>query len=158
MVHQSLHVALQRQGIRLTRARAAVLQVLEGTAEHLKVAEVHQRAMQIAPRIGLASVYRTMDLLARLRLVKHVHLDHRHRHYAPVTDGHCHHLVCNTCGCVVEFSDCRADGLTRILSRRTRFRIDGHCMDFFGQCPKCQAQSRPAHGPAAARIPKAPRR
>jgi len=138
MIHRSLHVALQRQGIRITRPRAAVLQVLEGTAEHLKVAEVHRRAMRIAPRIGLASVYRTMDLLARLRLVKHVHLDHRHQHYAPVTGGHCHHLVCNTCGCVVEFSDCRADGLTRILSRRTRFRIDGHCMDFFGQCPKCQ--------------------
>ena len=147
MLHRSLHAALQRQGIRLTRPRAAVLQVLEGTAEHLKVAEVHRRAMQIAPRIGLASVYRTMDLLARLRLVKHVHLDHRHRHYAPVTDAHCHHLVCNTCGSVVEFSDCRADGLTRILSRRTRYRIDGHCMDFFGQCPKCQRQpsaSRPS--------------
>jgi Fur family transcriptional regulator, ferric uptake regulator len=133
-----LQRALRAHGLRLTQPRLAVLRVLAATTAHLKVAELHRRAMQIAPRIGLASVYRTMDLLARLRLVKHVHMDHRHRHYAPVTDSHCHHLVCNTCGRVVEFSDCGADGLTRVLARRTRFRIEGHCMDFFGQCPLCQ--------------------
>ncbi len=147
-----LQRALRAHGLRLTQPRLAVLRVLAATTAHLKVAELHRRAMQIAPRIGLASVYRTMDLLARLRLVKHVHMDHRHRHYAPVTDSHCHHLVCNTCGRVVEFSDCRADGLARTLARRTKFRIDGHCMDFFGQCPQCRrntAAGTPRRGVAA---------
>jgi Fur family ferric uptake transcriptional regulator len=141
--------ALQAQGLRLTQSRLAVLQVLATTTAHLKVAEVHRRALEIAPRIGLASVYRTLDLLARLQLIKHVHMDHRHRHYAPVTDAHCHHLVCSSCGVVVEFSDCRADGLARTLARRTKFRIDGHCMDFFGQCPRCRrttASSAPQRG------------
>jgi len=78
---------------------------------------------------------------AKLELVKHVHMDHRHRHYAPTMDGHCHHLVCRTCGVVVEFSDCRAGSLVRVLARRTKFRIEGHCMDFFGQCPGCLRRS-----------------
>ncbi len=133
--------SLQKVGVRITHTRLAILRVLADASEHLKVAEVHRRAKQIDGRIGLASVYRTMDLLTRLRLIKHVHMDHRHRHYARATDGHCHHLVCRSCGTVVEFSDCQVDRLVRTLARRTQFRIEGHCMDFFGQCPDCRART-----------------
>lgn len=136
-----LKQALQERGLRLTRSRMAVLQVLVGSTEHLKVAEVHRRARQIDGRVGLASVYRTMELLSRLQLVKHVHVDHRHRHYARISERHGHHLVCNGCGLVVEFNDCQLEGMTRALARRTKFRIEGHCMDFFGQCRDCSRQA-----------------
>jgi Fur family transcriptional regulator, ferric uptake regulator len=79
---------LLAQDLKLTRSRMAVLEVLATTSEHLKVAEVHRRARQIDGRVGLASVYRTMDLLARLHLVKHVHVEHRHRHYARIREDH----------------------------------------------------------------------
>lgn len=141
MPRDDLQQALHNQGLRLTRSRAAVLQVLADSSEHLKVAEVHRRARLIEPGVGLASVYRTMDLLERLRLVKHVHVEHRHRHYARTDEHHGHHLVCNGCGLVVEFSDCRLEGLTRTLARRTKFRIEGHCVEFFGQCRRCQTRS-----------------
>jgi len=141
MQASGLRQALETNGLRITRARMAVLQVLAASSEHLKVAEVHRRARKIDPRVGLASVYRTMDLLERLRLVKHVHMEHRHRHYARLTGHHGHHLVCNGCGLVVEFSDCQLEHLTRILARRTQFRIDGHCVEFFGQCRKCRTRS-----------------
>jgi Fur family ferric uptake transcriptional regulator len=141
-----LREALQTQGHKVTRSRMAVLQVLTATSEHLKVAEVHRRARMIDPQVGLASVYRTMDLLERLRLVKHVHMEHRHRHYARITERHGHHLVCNGCGLVVEFSDCQLERLTRTLARRTQFRIESHCVEFFGRCRKCRtrgSQGRP---------------
>ncbi|OGB99304.1 MAG: hypothetical protein A3G35_03520 [candidate division NC10 bacterium RIFCSPLOWO2_12_FULL_66_18] len=141
-----LRQALHDQGLKLTRSRLAVLQVLAATSAHLKVAEVHRRARQIDGRVGLASVYRTMELLARLRLVKHVHVEHRHRHYARIREHHGHHLVCNGCGLVVEFSDCQLERLTRALARRTKFRIEGHCMEFFGQCRECRC--RPASNTA----------
>lgn len=134
--------ALQKNGLRLTRSRAAVVQVLAASSEHLKVAEVHRRAREIDGRIGLASVYRTMDLLERLRLVRHVHVEHRHRHYARINGRHGHHLVCNGCGLIVEFSDCRLEPLTRALARRTRFRIEGHCVEFFGRCQKCRRKRK----------------
>lgn len=144
-----LRQALHDQGLKLTRARLAVLQVLAATSEHLKVAEVHRRARQIDARVGLASVYRTMELLARLSLVKDVHVEHRHRRYARIRGHHGHHLVCNGCGLVVEFSDCQLERLTRALARRTKFRIEGHCMEFFGQCRDCRR--RPAGSPARGR-------
>ena len=131
---------LHRHGLKLTRSRMAVLEVLATTTEHLKVADVHRRARMLDPQVGLASVYRTMDLLERLHLVKHVHVEHRHRHYARITEHHGHHLVCNGCGLVVEFNDCQLERLTRTLARRTKFRIEGHCVEFFGQCRKCRVR------------------
>lgn len=147
----NLKHALHTRGLRFTQSRLAVLQVLTATTEHLKVAEVHRRAKQIDARIGLASVYRTMGLLAQMGLVKDVHVEQRHRRYAQITNGHGHHLVCTSCGLVQEFSDCHADELARTLARRTKFRIEGHCMEFFGRCSKCRQQSR---HPSRARRPK----
>lgn len=143
-----LREALSSRGLKLTQCRRAVLQVLAASSEHLKVAEVHRRARLIDPQVGLASVYRTMDLLERLHLVKHVHMEHRHRHYARITEHHGHHLVCNGCGLVIEFSDCQLERLTRTLVRRTKFQIEGHCVEFFGQCRKCRMRSsnRPPRG------------
>jgi Fur family ferric uptake transcriptional regulator len=136
-----LKQTLRKHGLKLTKSRMAVLEVLNGTAEHLKVAEVHRRARMLDPLVGLASVYRTMELLERLHLIKHVHLEHRHRHYARISEHHGHHLVCNGCGLVVEFNDCQLERLTRTLARRTKFRIEGHCVEFFGQCRKCRTHS-----------------
>ncbi len=138
MRSRSLDDALQRQGLKLTRSRLAILRVLADAPDHLKVAEIHRRALAIDPQVGLASVYRTMDLLEQLGLVKHVHVDHRHRHYAPVTEHHGHHLVCQGCGRVVEFSDCQAEAVARLLARRTKFQIVSHSMEFFGRGPRCQ--------------------
>jgi len=133
-----LQQTFREHGVRLTAARRTVLQVLSDATEHLEIAEVHRRARRLNPGIGLASVYRTIELLARLRLVKHVHVDHRHQHFALTTAAHCHHLICRSCGTVVEFSDCQIGGLVRSLARRTRFRIESHTMDLFGLCPDCR--------------------
>ncbi len=135
-----LKQALHDRGLKVTGARMAVLRVLAATSEHLKVAEVHRRARQIDARVGLASVYRTMELLERLRLVKHVHVEHRHRHYASITEDHSHHLVCRNCGLAVEFSDCRLESLARTIARRTDFEIEDHCIEFFGVCRKCRTR------------------
>lgn len=130
--------ALRREGLRLTRSRRTILQVLANSPDHLKVAEIHRRAQTIDAKIGLASVYRTMDLLTRLGLVRQVQMNHRHRHYAPAGDDHGHHLVCNGCGRVVEFSDCQVETLARTMARRTRFVIEGHSVELYGRCPDCR--------------------
>ena len=147
----SMSQALRNRGHKLTLARHAVLQVLGSASDHLRVTEVHRRARRIVPRIGLASVYRTMELLARLKLVRPVHMEHRHRHYARIDKVHGHHLVCDGCGLVVEFSDCRVGGLARSLAKRTRFLIDDHSIELYGRCPKCRGSSRTAHSTLARR-------
>jgi Fe2+ or Zn2+ uptake regulation protein len=142
MAANTLQRAFRAQGLRLTQPRRAIFQIVATSGEHLQVAEVHRRASRLAPGIGLASVYRTIDLLNRLGLVKRVHVDHRHRHYASATEDHGHHLVCNGCGRVVEFSDCQVERLAKILARRTRFVIEGHSIELYGRCPDCRTSNR----------------
>jgi Fe2+ or Zn2+ uptake regulation protein len=142
MTPHRLDTALKQRGFKLTRSRQAILQVIAEAPDHLKVAEVHRRALALDPAIGLASVYRTMELLERLGLVRHVHMNHRHRHYAPAADGHSHHLVCNDCGRVVEFSDCQVERLAKLLARRTHFVIEGHSVELYGRCPDCRRATR----------------
>ena len=137
----ALRQLLHERGLRLTRSRQAVLTVLTGASGHLKVAEVYRRARKIDPGIGLASVYRTVELLARLELVKPLHTEHRHRHYVRANGRHGHHLVCTGCGLAVEFADCQLERLMQRLARRTRFQIDGHFMEFFGRCADCRSGS-----------------
>lgn len=134
--------ALRHEGLRVTPSRQAILEVVIGSRKHLRVSEVFARAKAIAPGIGLSTVYRTMDLLARLDLVRNVHVEHRHQHYARARGGHAHHLVCSDCGLVVEFGRCRMDAVARRLSAEMGFQIDGHCLEFFGRCRGCRKMRR----------------
>lgn len=129
---------LARHGHRLTAPRRVVASaVLEQsrpfTAEGV-VALVRDRA----PAIGRATVYRTLELLASLDVLTRVLRSDGHPAYITGTPGHRHHLVCSGCGETVAFSACPVDGLVRDLSRDTQFRIEGHLLEVFGQCPACQ--------------------
>lgn len=132
---------LARHGHRLTAPRRTVASaVLEQTrpftAEGI-VALVRERA----PEIGRATVYRTLELLASLDVLTRVLRSDGHPAYITGTPGHRHHLVCSGCGETVAFSACPVDELVRDLSRDTRFRIEGHLLEVFGQCPACQPAS-----------------
>lgn len=138
---------LTRHGYRVTGPRrvvvAAVLkQHRPFTAEQM-VAAVHARD----PDIGRATVYRTLELLASVDVLKRVLRSDGRPAYISGEPGHRHHLVCSDCGSTVAFSACPVADLVRDLSRDTRFRIDGHLLEVFGICPGCQ---HAGHEPGAA--------
>ena len=159
MSSASLQQALRNHGFKLTRARRALLQVLGQASVHLKAADLHRAVRAIDPSVGLASVYRTLNLLSRLGLLRLVHTNHRHRHYAQATHEHAHHLLCNDCGRVVEFSDCQVERLIKTLARRTRFVIEEHSIELYGRCPDCRRALDHGSTPDQARsISHAPRK
>jgi Fe2+ or Zn2+ uptake regulation protein len=129
---------LARHGHRLTGPRrivtgAVLEQARPFTAEGI-VALVRERA----PEVGRATVYRTLELLASLDVLTRVLRSDGHPAYIAGTPGHRHHLVCSGCGETVAFSACPVDELVRDLSRDTSFRIHGHLLEVFGECPACQ--------------------
>jgi Fur family transcriptional regulator, ferric uptake regulator len=129
---------LVRHGHRMTEPRRVVAgAVLEQarpfTAEGI-VALVRERA----PDVGRATVYRTLELLASLDVLTRVLRSDGHPAYIAGAPGHRHHLVCSGCGETVAFSACPVDDLVRDLSRDTSFRIHGHLLEVFGECPACQ--------------------
>ena len=133
---------LRKHGYRLTPQRHAVLRVIASSTDHLTPEAIHEKALLKNHDIGLVTVYRTLDLLGKLRLVCRVHAAGGCRSYMMrrPTEHH-HHLVCSGCGLVVDFTDCALADLQKRLTRETRFDINGHLLEFYGVCPDCRRDS-----------------
>lgn len=127
---------------RLTRPRQIVLDVVKKGQRHLTPAEIYQQAKHTYPRLGLATVYRTLDLLVRLGYIQRIHLQEGCHSYAPIEQKHGHHLVCSRCGRAEEFADCEVEPLIQTLRAKTGYAIDVHVLELMGQCPACQGKHK----------------
>lgn len=129
---------LRAAGRRLTPQRQAVLRIVAESKAMLRPADVYDRAQAADLRLGLTTVYRTLDILAEMGLVQRLHLEDGCQRYAASEQGHRHQLVCSGCGQVVEFTDCDLADLHQRLAQRTHFRIENHWLQFTGLCEACQ--------------------
>jgi Fur family ferric uptake transcriptional regulator len=129
---------LRQAGYRLTQPRLAVLQVLRENEEGLDPQAVHRLGKAICPSLGLVTVYRTLDLLSELGIVRRVHSEQRCHSYASAGRDH-HHLVCQGCHRVIEFPCSGLEDLLEGVRRRTGYTITGHLVELRGLCPGCQA-------------------
>ncbi|MFQ5945289.1 MAG: Fur family transcriptional regulator [Anaerolineae bacterium] len=132
-----LSAHLTKAGYRLTQPRRAVLEVLEAEGEHLKPHQVMERAQTLHPSVGRATVYRTLELLSRLGLIRPMYLGDLAPSFSRSAGGH-HHVVCTNCGTAVEIEECAAEDLSAALSKRLGFRITSHLLEFAGLCADCQ--------------------
>jgi Fur family transcriptional regulator, ferric uptake regulator len=91
--------------------------------------------------VGLASVYRTLDLLDRMQLVQRFEVGEGSARYEPAHPGgeHHHHLVCRSCGRVSAFEDAGLERAIDRLAARVDFAIDYHDVTLRGECPACAA-------------------
>lgn len=135
-------------GYRITAAREAILELLHNTTEHLSAEDIFMAIHKNHPTIGLTTVYRTLELLARMGLVfKFDFGDGRARYeLAESSKGirHHHHLVCTKCDRVVDYTDFIDDEVELLsrtekgLSEKFHFEITHHVIQFYGLCEKCR--------------------
>jgi len=135
----NLQEKLNKRGLRLTRPRQEVVAILKESNKPLTPRTIHQIAIKRNCNIGLVSVYRTLDLLSGLDLVRKVHGQDECHGYVLASPGHHHHLVCRKCGKAVEFSGSAdlSEFIDHIRSE-TGFEIDDHILQLYGLCPQCQ--------------------
>ena len=137
---------LAMRGLRLTRARRAVLAAVLDSGSHFTVEQVCGRARGV----GRATVFRTMRLLQRADLVCRVLLDDGSLHYRlNRTRGHHHHLVCTGCGRVEAFTKCRVPALLEDVARLADYEIEGHWLEVYGRCRACRSRPPARRGGAA---------
>lgn len=136
--HQ-LGSALRRNGYRLTGARRAILQALAESGGHVSADDLVELVREAEPGVGRMTVYRTLDLLHELNLIRPVYQGTGAAHYVLMEDGHHHHLVCTACHRTIEFDDCVAHEISRTLRDRFNFQISGHLLEFYGLCPDCRS-------------------
>jgi Fur family ferric uptake transcriptional regulator len=137
----NLSARLKCAGYKLTAPRQAVVQVLEQEGEHLSPSDVLALGQSIYPALSRATVYRTLDLLTELGLIRPILLGDTSQRYVGSEGGH-HHLVCSGCGAIFEFDRCGVDRLAVALAAQFQFQVRSHLLEFYGTCKDCQ-QSAP---------------
>lgn len=131
---------LRAAGYKITPARLAVLRVVAETSGHLVSTTVWERGRAIYPKLGRATVYRTLELLTELRILRPIYGGGGELHFIRAEGGH-HHLVCADCGDTVEFDDCVATELGQVLAERFGFTIQSHLLEFYGLCAPCASSA-----------------
>ena len=122
-------------GRRLTSERKLLLRIIDRNA-HCDASELFQLARAENPRIGIATVYRTLHLLEEMGMIHSSGLGEDHTHYEISHEPHVH-LVCTACGTVLDLPS--PDTLNE-LEKQSGFRIERTTLELFGLCPKCQAK------------------
>ena len=130
---------IKDQGLKATSQREDIAQVFFATNRHISVEELYSEVRHVNPRVGYATVYRTMKLLKECGLAAERHFaDGQARFERSQPDGeHHHHLVCDRCGKLVAFDDAGLERAIGRLSDRLGVRIDSHDVLLHGACQRC---------------------
>jgi Fur family transcriptional regulator, ferric uptake regulator len=145
-----LHGKFRGCGYRLTAPRQAILDVLGRTGEHLSAEDIYLEVHKLYPAIGLTTVYRTLELLVETGIVFKFDFGDGKARYelaeGPESIGHHHHIVCTGCRRIVDYTDFIDQEIELLkrteegLSKKYKFKITNHLIQFYGLCDKCQKQ------------------
>lgn len=143
-VQELLKAKLKEKGLKVTQQRLLVLSVLaENKGRHMTVEDIYELVSADYPEIGLATVYRAVQLLWDMQLVDRISLDDGcvryeigHLFEGEMRHNH-HHLICRACKRVIPFGDDLLDELERHIEEATGFHVLDHELKFYGQCKEC---------------------
>lgn len=130
---------LADHGYRLTAPRRAVVETIASSDRVLNPFEVFEKARQRYQKLGLVTVYRTIEKLEQLGLVQRVHRPSDCQAFVAAFTGHQHLLICQECGAVEFFSgDEGMDDLMAEVSQKSGYIVEDHWLQMFGVCRGCQ--------------------
>jgi Fur family ferric uptake transcriptional regulator len=132
----ALRRTLHQRGLRMTPQRQLVLDAVRELG-HATPEQICTQVQQAAPAVNITTVYRTLDLLERIGVVRHTHLGHGAPTYSEQEHQHVH-LVCHSCGKVTEAPTALMDDLADRLRSERGFELDPSHVALSGLCPECR--------------------
>jgi Fur family ferric uptake transcriptional regulator len=137
---QRADIVIKASGRRSGGARLAVLELLGGKECCVSAQEIHDELRASGRSVGIASVYRVLDLLSDLRLVQRVDVGDGIARFEPTHagDDHHHHVVCEDCGKVEPFTDGSLEQAIAGVSHRLGYSVAGHDVVLRGECDDCR--------------------
>lgn len=144
-IHDSKKVRLDRtiallegKGYRLTPQRLIILTAIRKSGDHISAEEVFRQVSRRYPTINISTVYRTLELLEKINLVTSTDLGDGTKQYHFIESAQHHHLVCKTCGEIMEFSGSHLQSLKEMLYDEYKFRTNLSHLVIYGLCRNCQ--------------------
>ncbi len=139
---------LKQNGLKVTMQRITILEALESRPDkHLTAEEIYECVKTKNPDIGLATVYRTIQLLAELNLIDKLNLGDGYARYEIGQQGninnthHHHHLICLNCGNVLTFQGDLLETLEHRIQEAMDFEVVNHEVKLFGYCKNCREEA-----------------
>ncbi len=129
---------VKKKGLKDTPQREEVLTFLLKATQHMSPEDIFHAMRKTDPKIGRATVFRTLKLLEESGLASHIlSADGRHMFEANSGKKHHDHMICVSCGQTLEFESPAIERLQNTLARRYGFEIFRHRHELFGKCRKC---------------------
>jgi Fur family ferric uptake transcriptional regulator len=132
---------LRSKGYKLTPQRSATLDIIfQNEGKHMSTEEIYNLVKKQCPEIGLATVYRTLQLLEEMDIIYRQNFDDGRNRYelnCRNEDHHHHHLICLECGSVTEVKGDLLEKLENNIEKGLSFKIMDHRLKFFGYCKSC---------------------
>jgi Fur family ferric uptake transcriptional regulator len=136
-----LRDALRKRGFRMTAQRELILEAID-RLEHSTAEELLAEVRQSASAVNLSTVYRTLDMLEEVGLVRHIHLAGRAPTYHSTTGRQHFHLTCRNCGAVLSVDEGVASVFAKRLREQEAFVADIGHLTVFGTCVTCCKEER----------------
>jgi Fur family ferric uptake transcriptional regulator len=126
-------------GVRATRQRAAITELLDSLDEFRSAQELHDELRRRGENIGLTTVYRTLQAMSAAKLVDTLRTDTGESVYRACSgQHHHHHLVCRSCGATVEVAGREVEAWAAEVAVEHGFSDVSHTIEIFGTCGSCR--------------------
>ncbi|MFL0196468.1 Fur family transcriptional regulator [Clostridium sp. WILCCON 0269] len=143
---ERLKNSLKEKGYKLTPQRRAVVDIIiKNEGKHLTTEQIYDQVKIECPEIGLATVYRTVQLLEDIGVICKLDLNDGCNRYEIVhreENHHHHHLICTKCSRIIEVTDDLLESLERKIEEKYNFKILNHSLKFYGICSECTKKSK----------------
>ncbi len=138
---------LKEKGLKLTGQRLLVLETMaEHPGEHLTAEEIFDLARRNYPEIGLATIYRTLQVLVELNVVDKISFDDGFARYELIEEldserHHHHHAICIGCKTVISLEEDLLEALEQELMENLGFAVTDHEVKLYGYCKECRLKN-----------------
>jgi ferric uptake regulation protein len=143
---EELKLKLKDEGFKLTHQRRNIVEVLlSANGKHMSSEEIYDIVKKDCPEIGLATVYRTLQVLDKLGYTNKLNLDDGCVRYELSLDKNAHnhhHLVCKKCSKIIEVEEDLLDQLEDVIKEKYGFDVENHDVKFNGYCSNCSKSAK----------------
>lgn len=137
---EELKKIVKQKGLKYTEQREIVLKILMAADGHLSAEEVYNEIKTKYPEsnVGIATVYRALSFLEEVHLITSITFGADGKKYESNAKDHHDHLICTSCGKIVEFVDDEIEKRQERIAKKNKFKITSHSMQLYGTCMDCK--------------------
>jgi Fur family ferric uptake transcriptional regulator len=140
---ESLDQYLAKHQLKQTKQRKLIVEHFLGLNTHLAAEDLHEAVRRGGHNIGLATIYRTLNLLADAGLAEQKSFGENRFVYEVRMPGEHHdHIICLDCGAVIEFENDEIEALQEKVAARLQFKLSAHRLDLYGHCQRSNCERR----------------